>query len=65
MADVEVTNDTWFLTFKGLNLRYNDTTREYSIVKPKTLSSINECTQRAVTSAVVDRYEQIKHSNGW
>ena len=65
MADVEVTNDTWFLTFKGLNLRYNDTTREYSIVEPKTLSGINERTQRAVTSAVVDRYEQIKHSNGW
>lgn len=63
MADVEVTNDTWFLTIKGLNLRYNDTTKEYSIVATKSLS--DEFTCRAVTSAVVDRYEQIKHSNGW
>lgn len=63
MADVEVTNDTWFLTIKGLNLRYNDTTKEYSIAATKSLS--DEFTCRAVTSAVVDRYEQIKHSNGW
>lgn len=63
MADVEVTNDTWFLTIKGLNLRYNDTTKEYSIAATKSLS--DEFTCRAVTNAVVDRYEQIKHSNGW
>lgn len=66
MANVEVTNDTWFLAINGLNLRYNDTTGEYSIVEPKTLSGmcINERTQRAVTSAVAARYEQIKHSDG-
>lgn len=65
VANVEVTNDTqpWFLAINGLGLRYNDTTREYSIVVPKSLSGvcINELTQRAVTSAVAARYEQIKH----
>jgi hypothetical protein len=63
-ADVEVTNDTqpWFLAINGLGLRYNDTTREYSIVAPKSLSGvcINELTQRAVTSAVASRYIQLK-----
>lgn len=67
MADVEVTNDTqpWFLAINGLGLRYNDTTREYSIVAPKSPSGvcINELTQRAVTSAVVAHYESIKHSD--
>lgn len=65
-ADVEVTNDTWFLSINSLDLRYNDATREYSIVEPRTLSGvcINERTQRAVTSAVVAHYEQIKHSDG-
>lgn len=60
-ADVEVTNDTSFLSINGLDLKYNDVTREYSIVAPKSLSGvcINELTQRAVTSAVVARYEQI------
>ncbi len=66
MADVEVTSyhDPLFLAINGLSLRYNDTTREYSIVAPKSPSGvcINELTQRAVTSAVVARYEQIKHS---
>ena len=60
-ADVEVTNDTSSLSINGLNLRYNDTTGEYSIVAPKSPSGvcINELTQRAVTSAVAARYEQI------
>lgn len=60
-ADVEVTNDTSSLSINGLNLRYNDTTGEYSIVAPKSPSGvcINELTQRAVTSAVVARYEQV------
>ena len=60
-ADVEVTNDTSFLSINGLDLKYNDVTREYCIVTPKSLSGvcINEITQRAVTSAVVARYEQI------
>lgn len=65
VANVEVTNDTqpWFLAINGLGLRYNDTTGEYSIVAPKSPSGvcINELTQRAVTSAVASRYEQIKH----
>lgn len=69
MADVEVMSDhdPWFLTINGLGLRYNDTTKEYNIVAPKSPTGvcINERTQRAVTSAVADRYEHIKHSNGW
>ena len=65
MADVEVTNDTSSLTIKGLDLRHNDTTGEYSIVDPKFPSgvSIDGFTCRAVTSAVADRYEKIKHSD--
>jgi DNA-binding protein YbaB len=66
MADVEVMNDTSVLAVNRLGLRYNDTTREYSIVAPKTLSGgvgMNEFTCRAVTSAVAARYEQIKHSD--
>lgn len=61
MADVEVTNDTSFLSINGLNLRYNDTTGEYSIVAPKSPTGvcINDFTCRAVTSAVAARYEQI------
>lgn len=60
-ADVEITNDTSFLSINGLELRYNDTTREYSIVEPKTPSGagLNELTRRAVLLAVVARYEQI------
>ena len=60
-ADVEVMNDTSSLSINGLNLRYNDTTGEYSIVVPKSPSGvcINELTQRAVTNAIVARYEQI------
>lgn len=60
-ADVEVTNDTSFLSINGLNLRYNDTTGEYSIVAPKSPTGvcINDFTCRAVTSAVAARYEQI------
>ena len=59
-ADVEVTNDTSFLSINGLNLRYNDTTGEYSIIAPKSPTGvcINDFTCRAVTSAVVARYEQ-------
>lgn len=60
-ADVEVTNDTSFLSINGLNLRYNNTTGEYSIValKSPTGVCINDFTCRAVTSAVAARYEQI------
>ena len=65
-ADVEVTNDTSVMTLNGLDLKYNVTTREYSIVEPKLPSGvcINGFTCRAVTSAVAARYEQIKHSDG-
>lgn len=64
MADVEVTNDTWYLTINGLGLRYNDTTKEYSIVTLKSLTGvcINEFTCRAVTSAVTDRYVHLKYT---
>lgn len=65
-ADVEVTNDTSVLAVNSLGLRYNDTTREYSIVAPKTLSGgvgMNEFTRIAVTNAVAARYEQLKHSD--
>ena len=60
-ADVEVTNDTSVLSINGLNLRYNDTTGEYSIVAPKSPTGvcINDFTCRAVTSAVAARYEQV------
>lgn len=63
-ADVEVTNDNSFLSINGLDLRYNDTTGNYSIVEPKTLSGVcmNELTRIAVTNAFIARYEQIKHS---
>lgn len=68
MADVEVMSDhdPWFLAINGLGLRYNDTTKEYSIVAPKSLTGvcINERTQKAVASAVANRYEHIKHSDG-
>lgn len=62
-AAVEVTTDTSFLSIKCIDLRYNNTTKEYSIVAPTSLSGvcINERTQRAVTSAVATYYEQTKH----
>lgn len=65
MADVEVTNDTSFMGINGIDLRYNNTTGNYSIVEPKSLSGVcmNELIRIAVTNAVVARYEQIKHSD--
>ena len=64
-VDVEVTNDTSLFAINGIDLRYNDTTGNYSIVEPTTPSGVrlNELIRRAVTSAVVARYEQIKHSD--
>lgn len=64
-ADVEVTTDTSFMSITGIDLRYNDATGNYSIVEPKSLSGVcmNELIRIAVTNAVVDRYEQIKHSD--
>lgn len=60
-ADVEVTNDTSVITLNGLDLRHNDSTGIYSIVEPELPSGvcINGFTCRAVTSAIVARYEQI------
>lgn len=65
MVDVEVTNDTSFLGINGIDLRYNDATRNYSIVEPKTPFGVglNELIRIAVTNAVVARYEQIKNSD--
>lgn len=64
-ADVEVTTDTSFMSINGIDLRYNNATGNYSIVEPKSLSGVcmNELIRIAVTNAVVDRYEHIKHSD--
>ena len=64
-ADVEVTTDTSLMSINGIDLRYNNATRNYSIVEPKSLSGVcmNELIRIAVTNAVVDRYEHIKHSD--
>jgi len=64
-VDVEVTNDTSFLSINGIDLRYNDATGNYSIVEPKTASGVcmNELIRIAVTNAVVARYEHVKHSD--
>jgi hypothetical protein len=53
------------LGINGIDLRYNDATGNYRIVEPKTPSGVglNELIRRAVTNAVVARYEQIKHSD--
>lgn len=64
-ADVEATTDTSFMSINGIDLRYNNATGNYSIVEPKSLSGVcmNELIRIAVTNAVVDRYEHIKHSD--